>query len=257
MRSWLPLVFLLLASPLMISGAHADDATETAAPTVKELLEKMDANLVFDMRTATIAMSVDKGKRTKEYKMLSYSRGGDQAAIEFAEPVRDEGTKLLKKGTDLWMYLPNIDRTQRISGHLLRQGLMGSDFSYEDMMENNRFAETYDGEIQGVVEHEGSTCWKLELKARDPEISYPRREVLLDQATFMPLRQDLYAKSGVKLKVWTMSDIKELQGRQTAMKMTARDLVTNNSTTTLTFSDVQYSVQIADEIFSNRWLERR
>lgn len=227
-----------------------------ADPSATELLAEADKHMTFDSRSSTMSMTVDKTKRSKTYSMQSFSRGADETAIEFIEPVRDKGTKMLKKADELWMWLPAVERKQRISGHMLRKGLMGSDFSYEDLMEANDLSSLYDATVQGSESKDGYDCWKLELTAKDESITYTRRVMWLDKATAIPVRQELYALSGMMVKVWTMGDIQTIDGHNTALTMTAEDKLTGGSSTTITLSDVRYSVELPEEVFSQLWLER-
>jgi len=48
---------------------------------------------------------------------------------------------MLKLGDELWTYTPETDRIIKISGQMLRQSVMGSDLSYEDMMEDRKLIE--------------------------------------------------------------------------------------------------------------------
>ena len=41
----------------------------------------------------------------------------------------------------------NIGLKEQLSGHLLRQSVMGSDLSYEDMMEERKLSEVYSAKI--------------------------------------------------------------------------------------------------------------
>ncbi|MCK7490029.1 MAG: outer membrane lipoprotein-sorting protein [Anaerotruncus sp.] len=56
---------------------------------------------------------------------------------------------MLKLEDQLWTYTPASDRTILISGHMLRQSVMGSDLSYEDMMEDPRLASLYAATVAG------------------------------------------------------------------------------------------------------------
>ena len=42
------------------------------------------------------------------------------------------------------MYTPRTDRKILIAGHMLRQSMMGSDLSYEDMLEDRKMSLSYD-----------------------------------------------------------------------------------------------------------------
>lgn len=225
-------------------------------PTAKELLSAMDDVLQFETRTSTATMQVIDSRSTRTYKMKTFARGQDEAAILYLEPAREKGTKMLKKGDNLWLYMPRAERTQKISGHMLRQGMMGSDFSYEDMMQAADFEEMYEANVIGEENTAGRPCWKLEAKARDDSVSYPRRLIWIDKKNKVPLRQELFALSGMKLKVWTMSDIKMISGRPVPMQMELADQLKQGSKTQFKLEEVSFGVKLEREVFSKRWLER-
>ncbi len=226
------------------------------AITGDEVLAKIDKNLTYEARESWLSMSVTKSGRAKTYKMHSYGRGQEEMAMEYLEPARDKGTKMLKKSDDLWMFMPSVEKTQKISGHMLRQGLMGSDMSYEDLMEWSKWREDYVPTVLGEEVLDGRKVYKLELKAKDTTISYPRRLVWVDQANFVPSKQELYALSGMLLKTWTMTEVQTIEGREFPMRMVVADQLQKGSTTEIHFEKVTFTVALSDEIFSTRWLER-
>ena len=247
---------LLLAVAAPASLALPDEAAAATLPSVDELLARIDANMTFDTRTSTMTMTVTKNGRVKAYEMRSYGRGADEAAVEYLSPARDAGTRMLKKGDELWMYLPSVEKTQRISGHMLRQGMMGSDFSYEDMMEAADWKSRYKGSIVGEEAQDGAPCYKVELNALSDDVSYPKRVIWVDEKLLIPRRQELYALSGMLLKVITMSDVKAFGTRQFPTKVVAEDKLQQGSRTELVFTSIDFSVKLEDEVFSLRWLER-
>jgi outer membrane lipoprotein-sorting protein len=226
------------------------------AVTVPELLAQIDANMTFESRESTVKMTVTKGDRVKVYRMHSYGQGADTAAIEYLEPARDKGTKMLKKASELWMWMPTVEKVQKISGHMLRQSMMGSDMSYEDMMQASGWKTMYTGTVGADETIDGRPCYKLELTATSPDVSYPKRTVWVDKETHIPLRQELYAVSGMLLKVWTMGDVKDFGGRKFPTKMVIEDKVQQGSKTEIVFESLAFSVPLPEEVFSERWLER-
>ncbi len=232
-------------------------AEDAALPTAESLLAAMDKNLQFDTRTSTASMTVDDGRHPRTYKMVSFGRGTTEAAMEYLLPERDKGTKMLKLGDQLWLYLPRSERVQKISGHMLRQGMMGSDVSYEDLMSAESFATQYVATVVGSETLEGRTCWRIEANARDESVTYPKRVMWIDAQSLMPLRQELFAVSGMKLKTWTMSDIRTVEGRQVAFRMEIADELKPGSKTVLVTESVSFGVPLEDEVFTKNWLERR
>jgi outer membrane lipoprotein-sorting protein len=228
----------------------------TATPTAEQLLAAMDGNLTFDSRHSRMVMTVE-GRRSRSYELVSTSRGEEDAAIEYVAPARDKGTRMLKLGGELWIFMPSVDKVQKISGHMLRQGMMGSDLSYEDLMTSRATRLAYQASVVGEEPVDGRPCWKLEMVARDDTVAYPRRTTWVDQETFVPLKQELFALSGMLLKTWTMSDVREAQGRRFPMRMTIQDMVRKESVTRIEFKELRFGVALEKETFSLRWLERR
>ena len=232
-------------------------ALAAQAPSAEALLDKMDANLTFDARRSVVLMTVE-GKRTRTFEMVSFGRGEEDSAMEYVSPARDKGTKMLKLGDELWIYLPSVDRVQKISGHMLRQGMMGSDLSYEDMMASREMRKRYDAKVVGEETIAGRACWKLELKAKDDSVTYPKRVTFVDKETYIPAKQELFALSGLLLKTWTMTDVREFAGgRRFPTRMTVQDHVKKESITRLEFKELEFGIEFPKEIFSLRWLERR
>lgn len=228
-----------------------------APPGGEELLKAMDKNLTYESRSSRLVMTVE-GRRARSYEMVSHSRGQEDAAIEYVAPVRDKGTRMLKLEGELWIFLPSVDKVQKISGHMLRQGMMGSDVSYEDLMTSRETNKLYAAKVTGEGKADGRACWLLEMIARDDTVAYPKRIVWVDQETFIPLKQELYALSGMLLKTWTMSEVKVFEGgRRFPTKMSIEDHVKKESVTRIEFKEVRFGVPLEKETFSLRWLERR
>lgn len=257
MVGWWIAAALTLAQP-SFGQDNPDSTAAQALPDATELLQGIDQNLQFDTRATTVTMTVASSRRTRVYKMRTFGRGDAEAAIEYLEPARDKGTKMLRQGQEMWMYLPAIERTQKISGHMLRQGMMGSDVSYEDMTAASSWRDQYTAEVTGSHQLGDRACWRVEMKAKDDSVTYPRRIAWVDQQTRIPLKQELYALSGMLLKTWEMSDIRTYDGgRQFPSTMTITDEVQQGSKTTLQMDEIRFGVDLEAEVFSQRWLERR
>lgn len=225
-------------------------------PTAEELLAKIDAQMVYDSRTSKMKMVVVNARRTREFSMMTYGRGADEAAIEYLAPAREKGTKMLRKGKELWLYLPSVERVQKISGHMLREGMMGSDVSYEDMTNNDELRKLYRATVTGEGTVDGRKCWKLEMVATTEEVTYPKRVTCVDAETSIPLSQELYALSGMLLKTWTMSDVRKVGDRWVPHRMRIEDKLQQGTYTEIVVEETTFGVDLPEQVFTTRWLER-
>lgn len=243
----------LLPTPL--TQAEKSKAPGTTM-TAEQLLEKMDANMVFETRRVMSEMHVHKRGRTRIKKMKSYSKGEDTSYSEFLYPARDKGVKYLKIGDNLWMYLPSAEKVVKISGHMLRQSMMGSDFSYEDMLESRKMRELYHAKIIKTEKIGKYNCYVLELKQKKLGLTYPKRRFWIAEKIYVPLRSEMYAASGRLMKVMTFSDIKVYNNRHYPMRMKMTNKLQRGTWTQVIMTDIAFKVQLPDQVFSLRNLQR-
>ena len=100
--------------------------------TVQDIIKAMDHNLNAKSRVMTSKMIVHGRRTSRTIESRNWVVGIDQAFTEYLSPPREAGTKMLKLYDKLWTYSPQTDRVIQISGHMLRQSVMGSDMSYND-----------------------------------------------------------------------------------------------------------------------------
>ena len=183
--------------------------------------------------------------------------GTDKSFTEYLSPAREAGTKMLKLDDKLWTYSPQTDRVIQISGHMLRQSVMGSDMSYNDIMEDRPLQEIYKATIVGNEKIEGRDHWVITMEARIKGLPYPKRKTWVDKEFFLPLREELYAKSGKLLKTSTLSDIKKIQGRWFPGKFIYKDELKRNSRgTEWIIDDIEFDVNIPSSRFSKALLRK-
>src|SRR5690554_2647593 len=151
-----------------------------AQPTADQILERVDRNLSSDNRIFESTMTIHGTRSSRTLTSRTHAVGDKRSFTEYLSPPREEGTKMLKLEEQLWIYSPSTDRTIQISGHMLRQSVMGSDLSYEDMMDDRKFTDTYNAEVTATEEMDGRECWVLELKAKVDDVSYASRKLWVD-----------------------------------------------------------------------------
>jgi outer membrane lipoprotein-sorting protein len=229
-------------------------AAET--PSGDEIIRKVDQNAYADTRIAVSEMVIHLDRYTRTVRAKSWTSGSNKSFTEFLYPPRDAGTKMLKLGDELWMYTPETDRTIKISGHMLRQSVMGSDLSYEDMMEDRKLLDEYAATVVGEDTVRGRKCWVVELAAKVPDVSYATRKVWVDEERYVPLRENRFAKSGKLLKTTEVDSVSRIQGRWVADRVTFRDVLKQGAGTEFILDSLQLNVLIPDYVFSKASLRK-
>jgi outer membrane lipoprotein-sorting protein len=225
-------------------------------PDADKILKKVDDNLISKTQITQSQMVIHGRRKSRTITSKGYARGYEQSFTEYLSPEREKGTKMMKLEDRLWIYSPDTDRTIQLSGHMLRQSVMGSDLSYEDMMEERKLTEMYNAKIVGEEEIAGRKTWVLELTAKVENVAYESRKTWVDQERFVPLREELFAKSGQLLKRVTLSDVKKIEGRWYPTKMNYKDVLKDGEGTDFIINEIKFDVEIPEYIFSKASLRK-
>ncbi|MEE8437251.1 MAG: outer membrane lipoprotein-sorting protein [Candidatus Neomarinimicrobiota bacterium] len=242
-------LFLIPFVILPISGL-------SQTPTAAEILVKIDENTVAGSRTAITTMIVHGRRSDRTMKSISWIEGVEKSFSEYLEPAREKGTKMLKLKDQLWMYSPQSDRIIRIAGHMLRLSMMGSDFSYEDMLEDRSLFDTYKAEILGSEIFGERKCWVLKLTAIVDDAAYNSRKIWVDKERYLPLREDRFAKSGKLLKTAEILEVFQVNQRWYPKRMLFKDALSKGKGTELIIESIEFDADIPDHIFTKAGLRK-
>lgn len=239
------LLFLLLVT--QIFGQY---------PNAVDILRKIDENMSANNQVIVSTMVIHGRRSSRTITSKSWIEGEDKSFTEYLAPAREKGTKMLKLDDQLWMYSPQSDRIIRISGHMLRQSMMGSDLSYEDMMEDRKMIEIYTGEIIGEELYDENDCWILELTAKVDNIAYHSQKLWVDKEYMVPRKQQLFAKSGKMLKVIELSDLFQIDNRWYPKRMLFQDVLLKGKGTEFIIESIKFDQDIPEHIFSKASLRK-
>lgn len=217
--------------------------------TASEILRKVDDNQAFQSIEYTGRMEIVLGGEIRVKTMKAWAVGDSKAFIEFTNP-EDRGTRMLKLDKNLWMYFPKEQDTVKISGHLLKEGMMGSDVSYEDAMESDALLEKYSASVLREEAVGGRPSWVLELKAKAPTASYDRRLVWIDKERYVSLKGEMYARSGRLLKESRSLEVRSVGGRWYPVRTEMVNKLRRDTRTVFILEDLRLDARIPDSRFS-------
>ena len=225
--------------------------------SVDDIIDKIDFNLNSDNRVMTTQMIVHGRRASRTIVSKSWIVGTDKAFTEYLSPPREQGSKMLKLDDILLTYSPQTDRIIQISGHMLRQSIMGSDMSYNDVMEDKPLDQLYTATLEGEEYIDDRKCYILFLESKVDGISYPKRREWVDAEYFLPIKEELYAKSGKLLKSTSMDGIKKIGERWFPSRFVFKDELKKNSKgTEWIINDIQFDQDIPEIIFSKSNLRK-
>tara|TARA_B100000929_G_scaffold283491_1_gene264631 strand:- start:313 stop:1074 length:762 start_codon:yes stop_codon:yes gene_type:complete len=239
--------FSFTSSPLLKSAEAIDP---------QKLLEQVDDNLWSNTKFISGRLIIDNGRKIRTLTQDSWMEGVTRSYSHYKSPAREKGTKMLKIKGKLWMYTPRTDRKILIAGHLLRQSMMGSDLSYEDMMEDHKLSKSYSATFDTFTNIDDVKCAVLNLSARDKKTTYQTRKVWINPNDKTVLKEERFAKSGKLLKRILFKDYELISGRKFPRTMIFKDLLKKNTKTTYKFDVIKFDINIPPSYFSQSILKR-
>lgn len=232
-------------------------AVSAGALTGEEILTRMDRYRTYRTIRYEGTMTIHTGDETrvKHMRTVGLHKDETKAIVEFTNP-EDEGTKYLMLGNNLWIFFPEEEEVVKISGHLLKEGMMGSDVSYEDALSSDKLSEKYAITLGPDTTIEGRPCYVVTLGAKVRDVPYDKRIMCVDKERFVQLREEMYAKSGKLLKVSTTQEVKKIGDRWFAVTVEMANKLRRNSRTVFAMEHVDFNTPVDETMFSIRYLQR-
>jgi hypothetical protein len=254
-----------LGSVLLVATGAAAERLATA----DAVRACMEANQPRFSSVATVSLRVrDPMGPVPEKRGLIFWRrfpdGLSRLVLHFSAPPEMRGAALLvleredRDASDLFMYLPELDRVRRISRHMATSAVFGTDLSYEQLERLHGMLRDAEIELEPDATVAGRAVYVLAGRSSPAsEATTERSRILVDQATCVPLRIEL-SEEGEPSRVIEIdpSSIERIGALHVARRLVARDL-RRGTETELRLESVEVDVEIADRVFTTRELQRR
>src|SRR5256885_7834932 len=229
-----------LALTLLLGAAvHAQSAQEivTATDKVRNPGRPFRTTLTLTEYVAgkerdhdTLAVFSKEDLTTRQFRNL----------IQYVEPARDAGKRVLLDGHSLWFFDPDSKASVRISAQqrLIGQAAIG------DVLTVN-LAVDYAASLVGTEKIEDASrqpreCWHLDLKSANDQAVYNRVEYWVERESFHPIKGKFYSDSGRVLKIIYYRNFSERLGGIRPTEAIIIDAVDTSLATSATFGNDRF-----------------
>ena len=236
------LSFLILALGLTAT-------LSVSAITAEEIVANVERNEINEEERIEGSMIISDrfGSRVKTF--VSYAAGADKMLLEFTNP-EERGQKILRLEDEIYLYFPEAEEVIHLQGSALKESVMGSDFSYEDMTGEGDLLDQYKVTLLGEETIDGRKHYHLELEAKKRGLAYPKQEAWVDAEYWVMTRAKSYSLSGRLLKEMELGDIREVGGKYVPHYIIMRDAMKKNSSTEMRIEEIDLQADLPPNIFS-------
>ena len=214
-----------------------------------EIIRRMEANEVHETSYGEGRMITTDKYGAIERSFESWARGEDETLIEFTSKG-EEGQKILRTADEIYLYFPEAEEILRIQGSAMRDSVMDSGFSYEDMTGGKGLLSDYETELIRSETVGGRDCFVVELTARRRSVPYYTQLLWIDAERFVGVRIHKFSRSGQLLKEMEVLEYREIAGKTVPVRMILRDRMKKNSSTEFVLDELEIGLPIDSRIFS-------
>ncbi len=247
LKIWKTISLVLLISLLAESPKaqhHTDlEATEIVRIAVDKTLGKTV--------TTNITMKVIRPRWTIEIRFKIWTEEYVKALILITYPAKEKGQTYLRRHDDLWNWLPNIQKTIKLSSSLMDQSWMGSDFTNEDLLNKSSFLNDYQHSIGSTEEINGIKCYKLHLLPKpDAPVVWEMVHLWISMDGFDQLKAAFFGENGQLVRTMTADEIKNFGKVSIPSRIIMEPAAKPDHRTIIYINEFQTNTLIDDSFFS-------
>lgn len=235
----------LVALCAMLPGLHGQDATE--------IVRRADEHARGKTSRAEMTLTVVRPSWQREMSMRTWSEGSDLALVLITAPAREKGIVYLKRGKEVWNWIPSVERTIKMPPSMMGQSWMGTDFTNDDLVKESSIVRDYVHKFAGDSTIDGRYCRRVVMTPR-PEAAVVWGRVLawIDPKDLLILRTEYYDEYGGLVNTMITGDVRDLGGRLLPARMEMIPADKPGQRTIITYRSITFDEPIATGFFTTQ-----
>lgn len=205
----------------------------------------------------SITMTVIRPDWTRTITMKTWSKSREYSLVLITAPAKDKGQVFLKIKTEMWNWVPSIDKTIKIPPSMMLQSWMGSDFTNDDLVKQSSIVVDYTHKILAKENVRGMDCYKIEMIPL-PEAAGVWGKVIMwiTESGFDQWKAEYYDEDNKLVNVSNSSDIKKMGDREIPTHIEMVPLTKKGQKTIMQFDEMKFNTQLNEGFFSQQNMKK-
>jgi outer membrane lipoprotein-sorting protein len=245
-KSWTAAVIALL---YILAGRGI--AFSQSRPNVREVIDSIDRLYRADSSYALMEMQIVNPNWERTLRLKAWSQGTEKTLIRILEPAKERGTGTLRIGSEMWNYLPKVDKTIRIPPSMMMSAWMGSDFTNDDLVKEFIFAEDYNFQYAEVENPDQERLYIECTPKPGRPIVWSRVLLTVDAGSLLPVSEQFYDERGQLMRTMRFREVRTFDDRRipSVMELTPQD---EKGKTIIRYLEAQFDIDIPAGTFTTR-----
>ena len=221
--------------------------------SARDIVQMANDKATGNSSQGMMKMTIVRPDWSREVTMKSWSKGTEYYLIYVTEPVRDKGQVFMKRGQDMWNWMPSINRMIKIPPSMMGQSWMGSDFTNDDLIRMNSIIDDFTHQITGSEKIDGYDCYIIELIPKpEAAVVWGKIKLWISNDDYYELKGEYYDEDGKLINMMTSSNIRKMGDRMLPAKTVMEPVDKPGNQTILEMIDVVFNKPIEDDFFSQQ-----
>ncbi|MBI5637113.1 MAG: outer membrane lipoprotein-sorting protein [Nitrospinae bacterium] len=246
-------MIVLLAALILPFPAAAETPREKAA----RILDSIDEMWRGDSSHGIMLMRVKTRNYSRSLKMEGWSKGKDRSLVRIILPLKEKDAATLKSGNDIFTYLPQTDRTIRLTSGMMMGSWMGSHFTNDDLVKESRMLDDYFAEITFAGTRDGMNIMEFTLMPK-PESAVVWGKIILSvKDENIPVKEIYYDEEMNIARTMTFTGLKNFSGRTIPAVLKVVPSDKPDEYTEVVHESLEFDIKLPDELFSLASLRKK
>jgi len=199
---------------------------------------------------AVVEMVIHRPDWERIMTIEAWTEGRSDSLIVIIAPSKDKGNGTLKRGKEMWMYNPKVNRVIKIPPSMMSQAWMGSDFSNNDLAKSDSILDDYTHTLVDTETHEDKKVYVIKSMPKPAAPVVWGMQRLKIREDHILLQEEFYDEDLTLVKAMTGSQIQMMGGRlfPTVWRMQKADV--EDEYTELTYRELEFRDDLPDNLFT-------
>lgn len=221
------------------------------------IVRKADQKLRGDARKAEVSMKIVRPNWDRTIQMKMWSLKNKYSLTLITAPAKEEGQAFLKRGNEIWNWVPNISRMVKMPPSMMSQSWMGSDFNNNDLIRESSILTDYNHKLVGSKKIRGRECYKIKMiPKKDAPVVWDKVITYISKNNYLQLRSEYYGEDGNMQELMKFSEVENMDGRQIPTKLTMIPKDKDGQKTILKYHSNDFGIDIDPGFFSKQNMKK-
>lgn len=225
--------------------------------TAKDIIRKADDKSRGLTSQGTMTMTVIRPDWKRTITMKTWSKSRDYSLVLITAPAKDKGQVFLKIKTEMWNWVPSIDKTIKIPPSMMLQSWMGSDFTNDDLVKQSSIVVDYNHKLLGKEMIRNVECYKIEMIPL-PEAAVVWGKVIMwiTVKGYDQWMAEYYDEDNKLVNVSNSYDLRQMGDREIPTRIEMVPLTKKGQKTIMQIDEMKFNGKLDESFFSQQNMKK-